>query len=103
MKWSYLGRRNALKIIGASERVTAPVAVSIGLVDELTAANEEITDCAKSLLKPYLSQTYPASVASIKASIAAHETSTDYAKEVELNAFYERWYCQDNVEALKKK
>ena len=99
----YLGRRNALRIIGGSERVTASAAMSIGLVDELAVGDEDIVDCAKRLLKPYLSQTYPASVASIKASIAAHEISTDYAKEVELNAFYERWYCQDNVEALKKK
>jgi ethylmalonyl-CoA/methylmalonyl-CoA decarboxylase len=101
-----VGRRNALKLFGTSQRVSAKEALGMGLVDMIherkgDGKSQTADEVIQEFLKPYLDQPYPKSVRSVKRIIAASDpASQENSENMAYNEFRNRWCSEDNLKAL---
>ena len=98
-----VGRRNALKLLGTANPVSAQMAKDYRLVDHVTNSNDPVVG-ATEFLAPYLRDSHPTSaLRAIKAAVAgAHELSLSSAQDVERAAFRSTWASQENLRAIEE-
>lgn len=103
-----VGRRHAMALMLASQKVTAEKGLEIGYVDNVVQSAKPLTDedwheRTLQFLSPYLTQPYPKSIRGIKAAIAGADTlSVADAIALEQAVFESRWFSADNQQALAK-
>jgi ethylmalonyl-CoA/methylmalonyl-CoA decarboxylase len=102
-----VGRRNALKFLGTSEKIGVQDALTVGLIDKIHtfSTNSEIVPAADvviEFLKPYLDQPYPKSVRAMKRIVSSVDGALSSAASVETELFKSRWRSEDNIHALTK-
>ena len=98
-----VGRRHALRLLGASLALDGKAALAMGLVDAL--APEGGADESRpglDFLQPFVKDSqYARSVAGIKYVLAAEGAPEEMAVR-EGEVFYERWFGDDNRQALDR-
>jgi len=110
-----VGRRKALQFLGASVPLDARAALAAGLVDALVppppttstsssleeTETERVSQAAMDFLDPWVNdKQYPKSVSGIKYMLAAASESAEEMAIREQEVFYDRWFGQDNKQAL---
>lgn len=103
-----VGRQQALRLLGTSERIDANGMLRIGLADKiisiepgnvLSSQYEDDIQHALDYLKPYIEQQpYISSVRGIKSIIAASESNT--IASIEKQIFQRQWASHDNKHAI---
>ena len=96
---SIVGRREALRILGTSERIDANEALRIGLCDEIVDDKSLLISRAEELIRPYLDQRFPGSVQGAKRVVSVDPLDEN---DVERAVFESRWLGEDNQLALGK-
>ncbi|RYH21791.1 hypothetical protein EON65_20150 [archaeon] len=86
--------------------ICIPVINNIGLVDQVVPqalSDQDWRAVSLAFLQPYLSMPYPKSVRAIKQAVGSAEGGdSGSAIQLEQQMFHERWFSQDNQEAIAK-
>jgi ethylmalonyl-CoA/methylmalonyl-CoA decarboxylase len=100
-----VGRKEALLLCAASLPLEAEKALQIGFVDGLfDPALESDVQAGMRFLQPFLKQSYPGSVRAIKTAVGSlEEEGPAESRQTEMRVFGERWFSQDNQNALQGK
>lgn len=102
-----VGRQQALRLLGTSERINTEEMLQIGLADMVVPSaeaidsnvrHERLLQYAMNHLNPYLKQPYESSVRGIKSTVAA--TENDDVITMERRIFGRQWASQDNKQAI---
>ena len=108
--YDIMGRSQALRALGSSKIITPEEALRIGMCDEIIDLPTDMqgADRDEALLKrtivfleQFLLQPYPQSVKGIKSILS--KNCKQEMEETERKVFYKRWFCEDNLHALKIK
>lgn len=97
---SIVGRKNAIKMCGASAQVFAEEGLQMGLIDKIVSikTEDDWAPVAQDFFSAYLEQKYHKSVMAMKHTIAAVDTlSQAEAHQRELSNFKKRWYADDHA------
>eukprot|EP00981_Chlorochromonas_danica_P011051 scaffold3685_cov128-Ochromonas_danica.AAC.1 len=103
-----MGRKEAIRLLLSSPKITAEHALEIGYVDKIIRHETPLTDddwheISLQFLQPYLIMPYPKSIRAIKTAIGGVESkSVKEAIQLEQAVFHARWGSADNTHALAK-